>query len=166
ERILKTIDSLYKRIHGNRNDPGSIFLIGHSAGGAAVLQALRTLKEQNSPALDLIYSGIAIDSPVGDAALKGGELLGFRRYQYEWGPVGIGSRDLYDHFGKWADQKSIKVLTVSFDQDWFNNISPVADIPAKIFSSNINPANPHGFLVQGGAGPAVFDWLWSGGWLR
>lgn len=160
---------LAQTVNGIDPGKGQIYLLGHSAGGAAVLNYLNSLRKNPSPSIPRIGGAIAVDAPIGDAGFSQlvGSYVGFKRTSVDkvvpaWGacydvfPCGYVAlaHDNFQGLGNWANQKGIQVLTVSYQDDWINPLTPTADVPFKMFPGQPGFAGPfdigknHGYFFQ------------------
>lgn len=157
---------------------GSIFLIGHSAGASTIVNYLKDLMRNPAAPRPRIASAIAIDAPIGDegpAQGLAGFWAGFAQKSPLQGQVdglpgrstGVWLNNLYG-LGAWGKQNGVKVLTVSYDGDYFNPKHQVADIPFYLATGPRhavdNMQGRHNYLMWGGA-PTVFNYATSNNWL-
>ncbi len=124
---------------------GQIELIGHSAGGSAILNYLLWLKENQIAKPAHLTSAIVLQAPIESEsvspenstasimALK----LGFNRYQWsiDWESLGIcpplplpyvKKVDRLAGLGTWARQNGIRLIVASYEDDIFNYRDPNA----------------------------------------
>ncbi len=149
-------------------ESGSIYLLGYSAGGAAILDYLEILREQPARSIPPIRGAVTLDSPVGDntdpLTLAIGRYIDFNRII---GPNSDASlTDRFAGLGAWCRTRGIRVVTVSYEDDYFNPKHPVADIPYKLISSNPRYGGPfdleknHGYFFRDPNGlHAVWNYL-------
>ena len=139
---------------------------------------LKDLMNGSAGSLPALASAIAIDGPIGDEdPLQGlaGLGAGFAQKSPMQGrlnglpgrPESIWLNNLYG-LGAWGKENGIKVLTVSYDGDWFNPKHQVADIPFFLATGPGhrwgNLAGRQNHLMWGGAS-IVFRYATSNNWL-
>ncbi len=175
---------------------GGIFVIGHSAGGTAVIRYLTELKTNQSPNPG-IAGAVAIDAPLqSDLGFHPDQVpdvvagqLGFDRYKlgigwYKIGgdclPISIPFPDLQDRLaglGKWAQDQGIQLLQVSYADDLINPTRQIADVPQVVIPTDPNfkvpPNDPfadlkekHGYLLTGPGAWAMITGLFARGVLK
>lgn len=148
---------------------GSIYLLGFSAGGAAILNYLKLLREQTTGSIPPILAAIAVDSPVGTLndplTLTIGHYIDFPRLDLD---SGVGLKDHFGGLGAWCQAHGIRVVTISYENDYFAPKHAVADIPYKLIRTNSAYAGPfdlernHGYFFSDPNGlHAVWSYLTS-----
>ncbi len=142
----------------NSISPGDayIYLMGYSAGGAAVLNYLAELREQGASFIPPIRAAVTLDSPIGDTAdpltFAIGQYIDFNRMAGLDSSTGL--QDRFAGLGDWCKRHGIRVVTISYESDYFNPKHPVADIPYKLIPSNIGYGGPfdleknHGYFFR------------------
>jgi len=158
---------------------GSIFLIGHSAGGTAIIRYLTELKEGGTPNPG-IAGAVAVQAPLNTItpldiiqphyrgyfpSLVAEWPLGFNRYDV------LGSRDRLAGLGAWARQNGIALDTINYAGDYVNPTRQIADIPQVVepdrgYAPFGDLIKNHGYFLLGpGTGP-MFTRLFGTGTLR
>ncbi len=136
-------DDLVNAINALSPYNGRIFLIGFSTGGAAVLNYLYLLSRSPSLSIPPIGGAISVDSPLSDA-----------RELFSWGSgeyIGwVQVRDRFNGMGQWAESHGIALVTISYQNDYFNSKYPVGDIPLKTFATNPVYGGPFDLEVNHG----------------
>ncbi len=149
-------------------ESGSIYLLGFSAGGAAVLDYLETLREQLKGPVPPIRAAVALDSPVGNSSdpltLAIGRYVDFNRMGMPDSSVGLTDR--FAGLGTWCQANGIRVATISYENDYFAPKHPIADIPYKLIATNSGYGGPfdleknHGYFFRDPNGlHAVWSYL-------
>jgi pimeloyl-ACP methyl ester carboxylesterase len=147
--VADAVDSIH-------SGSGSIFMLGYSAGGTAILEYLETLREQVKGPVPPIRGAVALDSPIGDISdpltLAIGHSVDFNRMGIANPPIGLADR--FAGLGAWCKANGIRVATISYVNDYFNPKHPVADIPFKLIAANSVYGGPfdlernHGYFFR------------------
>lgn len=196
-------DNHIKFVHNATSDPsgidtavrsinsgsGSIFLIGHSVGGTAIIRYLTELKERSAENPG-IAGAVAIHAPLqGDLGLHVNQVpdytagyLGFDRFR-----IGVRWEKLFGDcppllvpylqdrlagLGKWAQDQGIRLMQVSYADDRVNPTRQVADIPQIVVATDPNYAEQteiekkHGYLLSGPGAWPMLEGLFVRGILR
>jgi hypothetical protein len=106
---------------------GSLFLVGHSAGGAAIASYLLAQKAGLTP-LSRVRGAYLLDSPLGRENLM-------QLWAARW--ASFYQADQLDGLGAWANAHNIDLRAISYADDWaINAIAPLADIPLWVVPPN------------------------------
>jgi RHS repeat-associated protein len=165
-------------VNGLNPGGGSIFLIGHSAGASAVMNYLRSLKENPTASMPRIGGAFAIDAPLAGEPIQSyaAKEAGFQRASFEYrnGRV-VKVTDNLQGLGAWAKDKGLALLTISYADDWLvNPLRQVTDIPHQTFETNpyyqVGPFDfglKHAYLLSDPNGASgVLNYLYGAGLLR
>ncbi len=177
-------------VNATSHGGGSVFLIGHSAGGTAIVRYLVELKESGAPNPG-IAGAVAVQAPLGSFLEPRGnwgpyviaKQLGFERYVTEiYGdiclpsipplPFYIALGDRLERFGAWAKKQGINLRQISYADDPINPTYQVADIPQAVVSTQPGYAGPfdilkkHGYLLTGPGTERMLVGLFAEGVLR
>ncbi len=153
---------------------GGIHLIGHSMGGAVVMEYLVGLKTGTS-GISAPQQGIKSAS-ILDAPLETPEsLVGFQRYEAREERKGeLPEMVYYDRLtslGTWAKDQKITVVTVSYSESFCNH-SQIDTIPHWSIPggpgrpSRWDPRGAHAYVVEKPGGSGSFQFLWDHNALR
>ncbi len=179
-------------VHAINRGGGSIFLIGHSVGGTAIIRYLTELKETGGQNPG-IAGAVAVDAPLqadlGFPTLPGffSIRLGFDRFKIglRWEKlfgdcppvpnISLPRLELQDRLaglGRWAQDQGIRLLQVSYADDFVNPTRQVADIPQVVIPTDPNYAGiteiekKHGYLLSGPGAWPMLEGLFIRGVLR
>jgi RHS repeat-associated protein len=146
-------------VNGIDAGEGSIFLIGHSAGGSTIVNYLRSLRDSPGAAIRRIGGAFFINAPIGDEDLAQG-IAGFAArfeqktlvatgpHRYEW-------QNNLEGLGSWARGVGISALTVSYAGDPGNPKQQVGDLDHHLIGPQPNVGErwdlAHRFLMFQGA---------------
>jgi RHS repeat-associated protein len=164
-------------VNGINPGNGSIFLIGHSAGGAALLNYLQSIGPSSTSSH--IGGAVILDAPTanpeqGRFSWLVGAFIGFERYRDVPaapmvcnGSFNCTDEQLHDRFstlGERANAAGIHLLQVSYGGDAINPLSPTGDVPFKVYPYDPGYAplgdigKNHGYFFQN---PNAIHDLWN-----